>query len=60
MWLAWISIDNHLVGLEVLKLDEAIRPLLLGGEAELLHGLHVLVTLQPRLLATLQPHTAHL
>ncbi len=48
------SYGRHLVGGEVLELDEAVGPLLLGGEAELLHRLHVLIAIQPRVLATLR------
>ena len=43
-----------LVGLEVLKLDEAVGEAMLSCCTELLHNLHVLITCQPLLLAALQ------
>ena len=43
-----------LVGLEVLKLDEAVGEAMLSCCTELLHHLHVLITCQPFLLAALQ------
>jgi len=42
-----------LVGLEVLKLDEAVGEAMLSCCTELLHHLHVLLTCQPLLLAAL-------
>ncbi len=43
-----------LVGLEVLKLDEAVGEAMLSCCTELFHHLHVLITCQPLLLAALQ------
>ncbi len=43
-----------LIGLEVLKLDEAIGEAMLSCCTELFHNLHVLITCQPLLLAALQ------
>ena len=43
-----------LVGLEILKLDEAVGEAVLSCCTELFHHLHVLITCQPLLLAALQ------
>lgn len=43
----------HLICGKVLELDEAVGVAALGSHAELLHGRHVVLTLQPGLLAAL-------
>ncbi len=43
-----------LVCWKVLKLDQHVGPLVLGGHAELLHHRHVLIAIQPVLLVTLR------